>query len=244
MWVRVRSPRVVFNVGSGMMNGFHWLGGAGGLGVLLGGEMRPDPLWTAVTAALSAMIVVGYCVIAVNWFFQSRLARQGDSRAALRRLRNICLCCAICGSTFYLTSMPWIVWRFYDVALAVFAFNTWTFVARQRGGLRLIDERLAQVDELERTATRYREIAELLPHMVWTATAHGVVDFSNQVWRDYVGAADRTWLDAVHPDERFRVLNLWNAAVAARSSVKFEARLAGRDGYRTFLIRATTIVQG
>src|SRR3954469_25642955 len=112
-------------------------------------------------------------------------------------------------------------------------------------GLGLVDERLAQVAELERAATRYREIAELLPHMVWTATAHGVVDFSNQAWRDYVGGAgDRTWLDAVYPDERYRVLNIWNAAIAARHPVNIEARLAGRGGYRTFLVRATPIQQG
>ena len=220
----------------------HWL--TGGLSLLLGGDRRAEALWTLVTGALSAAIVLGYGVIAVNWYFQSRLARHADSRLALRRLRNICLCCAACGTTFYLTDVPWMVWRFYDLALGVFAFNTWSFVVQMHGGLRLVDERLAQVDELERAATRYREIAELLPHMVWTATAHGAVDFSNQVWRDYVGAADRTWLDAVHPEDRYRVLNLWNAAVAARQSVKFEARLGGRDGYRTFLIRATTIVQG
>src|SRR6185503_16446484 len=127
-----------------------------------------------------------------------------------------------------------------DVCLLVFAWSTWSFVWRMRG-LGLVDERLAQVAELERAATRYREIAELLPHMVWTATAHGVVDFSNQAWHDYVGSTDRTWLDAVHPDERYRVLNLWNAAVAARHAVNFEARLGGRDGFRTFLVRARAI---
>ncbi len=224
-----------------MLNLLYSLAGGGGVNVTLG--LHQDPIWVAVTLALSALVAIGYAVIAVNWYFQSRLAGQAESRATLRRLRNICLCCGICGSTFYLTDMPWIVWRFYDVCLLVFAWSTWSFVWRMRG-LGLVDERLAQVAELERAATRYREIAELLPHMVWTATAHGVVDFSNQAWHGYVGAGDRTWLDAVHPDERFRVLNLWNAAIAARHAVNFEARLGGRDGYRTFLVRATAIKQG
>jgi len=204
--------------------------------------MRQDPMWVAATIALSILVVTGYGVIAVNWYFQSRLAARAESRATLKRLRNICLCCGICGTTFYLTDMPWIVWRFYDLCLVGFAWSSWSFVWRMRG-LSLVDERLAQVDELERTATYYREIAELLPHMVWTANAFGTIDFVNQRWRDYAGG-NVTWLEAVHPEERFRVLSTWNAAVAARLNVSFEARLNGRDGYRTFVIRATPIVQG
>ena len=209
--------------------------------------MRQDAMWVAVTIGLSALVAAGYCVIAINWYFQSKLARHAaESRATLRRLCLICLCCAVCGTIFFLTDMPWIVWRFYDVCLAVFAWSCWSFIWRMRGrGIGLVDERLAEVDQLERTATRYREIAELLPHMVWTATAHGVVDFSNEAWHDYVGGSDRTWLDAVHAEDRYRVLNLWNAAIAGRHVVHFEARLGARDGaHRTFLVRATPIRQG
>jgi PAS domain S-box-containing protein len=218
---------------------------AGDFDFVLG--MRQDPFWVSATIALSALVAVGYIVIAINWYFQSKLARHAESRATLKRLRNIALCCGICGTTFYLTDMPWIVWRFYDVCLVVFAWSAWSFVWRMRG-LSLVDERLKQVDELERAAVRYREIAELLPQVVWTATAHGVIDYCNEVWRDYAGggsAADRTWLDAVHPDDRPRVLSIWNAALTARQAVHFEARLEGRDGRcRSFLIRATPIRQG
>jgi signal transduction histidine kinase len=204
--------------------------------------MRQDAFWIATTLALSALVVIGYCVIAINWYFQSKLARHADSRATLKRLRTICLCTAICGTTFYLTDMPWIVWRFYDLCLVVFAWSCWSFIWRMRG-LSLVDERLAQVDELARAAIHYREIAELLPHMVWTADASGNVDFVNQRWRDHAGG-DISWLEAVHPEDRFRVLTAWNAAVAARLSVSFEARLNGRDGYRAFVVRATPIMQG
>jgi signal transduction histidine kinase len=212
-------------------------------------------LWPWVTLALSALIIGAYCVIAVNWYFQAKLpSRRAQSRAALSRLRLICLCCGVCGYVFYATEMPWIVWRFYDIALAVFAISTWTFVYQTRGGIRLVDQRLAQVDELERTAARYREMAELLPHIVWTATAHGAIDFSNQRWREYVAgggggdagsSAQKTWLDALHPDEQLDMLARWNSAVAARRPVTLEARLLGAAGaYRTFVIKATPLVQG
>jgi signal transduction histidine kinase len=116
-------------------------------------------------------------------------------------------------------------------------------------GWSLVDERLAQVEELEKSATKYREIAELLPHIVWTATADGMVDFSNQRWRDYVGDSSAqtriTWIDAVHPDDRAKVLAQWRDAVAARQPVTIEARLGGADeGHRTFVIKAATIAHG
>ena len=222
-----------------MLNLLYWVG-AGGMDWSL--LIAPDAFWVATTLALSALVFIAYGVIAVNWYFQSKLARRADAKATLNRLRNICLCCAVCGTTFYLTDMPWIVWRFYDTCLLVFAWTSWSYVWRMRG-IGLVDERLRHVEELERAAIHYREIAELLPHMVWTANAFGAIDFVNQQWRDYAGD-DVSWLEAVHPEERFRVLNTWNAAVAARLSVRFEARLNGRDGYRTFDIRATPIVQG
>jgi signal transduction histidine kinase len=233
-------PHIIGDAGTLFLNFFRYAASARQDGVA----------WLAVTLALSTILAAGYCVIGVNWYFQRKLARQADSRAAMRRLCLILGCCAACSALFYVTDVPWLIWRFYDFALAVFAFNTWAFIHRQRG-LSLVDERLAQVAELERSAMRYREIAELLPHMVWTANAHGQIDFSNHRWHEYVGGGgrggdERTWLDAVHPEDRFRVLNAWNRAVAKRAPVSFEARLDGGAvmGYRTFVIRATPVVQG
>ncbi|HTL28984.1 MAG TPA: PAS domain-containing sensor histidine kinase [Tepidisphaeraceae bacterium] len=211
-----------------------------------GGDYVPsghqDALWTWVTLGLSALLAIGYVIIAINWYFQAKLSRRTESRAALRRLFNICLACAICGFVFFVTDTPWRVWRMYDLALLIFVCHTWHFVFRMRG-LSLVDERLAQVDELERSATKYREIAELLPHVVWTATGTGAVDFSNQRWHEY-GNDSESWIEAIHSDEREQCLAKWNHSVATRSPLNVEVRLAGRSGYRTFVVKATPIVHG
>src|SRR5689334_8293858 len=154
---------------------------------------RHDLLWAWVTIALSSLVFVGYGVIAFNWYFQWKLSRHAEAKAALARLRNICLSCAFCGLALYVTDVPWLLWRSYDVALIFLVFYTWSFVVKMRG-LSLVNERLARIDELEQAARKYQEIAELLPHMVWTATAAGRVDFSNQQWCSYVGNG-QTWLD-------------------------------------------------
>jgi signal transduction histidine kinase len=217
------------------MNLLRWFSGGEGTGV------PHDPRWSWVTLALSALLAVGYGVIAFNWYFQSKLARKAESKAALARLRNLCIICAICGSILFAVNMPWIVWRCYDIVLLALAISTWRFVLKMRG-LSLVDERLAQVDALEASANRYREIAELLPHMVWTANTSGDVDFSNQRWREYAGS-DRTWLQAIHPDEHVQAFARWNEAITARQPFSMELRLGGPE-YRTFLVNATPIVHG
>src|SRR5687767_5827544 len=120
-----------------------------------------DIFWAWGTIALTTLIAAGYCVIAFNWYFQTKLRSQIQSRAALRKLAGICLCSVICGTSLYLTDMPWLMWRLYDAILIVVALRTWTFVIRVRG-LSLVNEKLAQIDEMDREARKYRQIAELL----------------------------------------------------------------------------------
>ena len=207
------------------------------------GGLPDDGVWVSVTTTLSAFVALGYCAIAINWYFQSKLPSLREAGRSLRRLLVISLACLVCGYGFYAADTPWHVWRMYDAILIILAAYTWAVVLRMRGWS-LVRERLARIDDLERAATQYHEIAELLPHMVWTSTAQGAIDFSNRRWRDYTGGDGRTWLDAVHPDERERVRARWDAALASRSPLALEARLAGAAGYRTFDVRATPICQG
>lgn len=216
-----------------------------------------DDLWSWVTISLSVLVATGCGVIAVNWYFQSKLDRPAESKAALARLRLIVLACVVLGYAFYVGDTSWLLWRAYDLALLAVAVHTWSFAVRARGlGLGLVDERLAQVEQLERSAAKYRDIAELLPHVVWTAAADGRVDYANRRWAQYVGdgqgatPACCTWLDAVHPAERDDVLAWWSDAVAAPRAVEREVRLCGAvtpatpAGYRTFVVSATPIRHG
>lgn len=212
-------------------------GNAGGVGV--------SPLWGWVTVGLSAVVAAGYVAIAVNWHFQRKLGpSRRDAHAAVGRLFALVVVGLACGYVFYATDMAWRGWRLYDAVLLLLAWRTWAFALRMRG-IGLVDARLAEVGELERSAEKFREIAEMLPNMVWTATAGGTVDFSNQQWSAYAGAG-RTWLDAVHPDERRGAYDWWADVVARREPATREVRLrgAGDDAYRTFLVKVTPIVHG
>jgi PAS domain S-box-containing protein len=115
-------------------------------------------------------------------------------------------------------------------------------------GLSLLEEKLARVEELERSADKYRQMAEMLPDVVWTATEDGHVDFCNQRWVEYVGARRAgeagSWLEAVHPDEKRAADAWWAATLAGREPAARELRLRGVHGYRSFVVRAAPIVKG
>jgi PAS domain S-box-containing protein len=209
------------------------------LRAVLSGSSRPDLLWACVTLALAAMVAVGYAVIAFNWYFQTKV-RSRQARGAIRRLVLISFACAVYGGVSYTLDVGWIYLRLCDLAVAGIAIYTWSFALRMHG-VSMVERRLAEIDELEERAARYREIAQLLPHLVWTATTDGQIDFSNRRWFDYAGNS-RDWLAAVHPDDQKRVNRWWQQAHRAVRPVTVEARLCGACGVcRTFLISATPI---
>lgn len=87
-------------------------------------------------------------------------------------------------------------------------------------------------------------VVDGLPHMVWTATPDGKVEFLNQRWREYTGlSADDTgnfsWVSAVHPDDQFHVLECWTSFIDTGQGGEVEARFRRADGeYRWFLFHA------
>jgi PAS domain S-box-containing protein len=197
-----------------------------------------DVYWAYFTIGLSILIAIGYGVIAFKRHFQAKLGAQ--SAAAKRRLQIITVCSIACGAAFFFYDMPWPIWRVYDAALLVLLYLTWSYALRMRG-VGLVDERLSQLGVLEESARRYREIAEFLPQMVWTAKETGEIDFSNQRWTDYVGDG-KTWLEAIHPDDLVRVEGWWAKALRMRRTSSIEARLGTPGKHRTFLISATPVL--
>src|SRR4051812_21637001 len=105
------------------MNLLYWFSGGG-----FSNGMPVDMAWPWVSLTLGALVALGYCVIAMNWYFQEKLRRRIESRRSLGRLCGICISCAICGGVFYLTDMPFLVWRIYDCILLLLVVRTWSFV--------------------------------------------------------------------------------------------------------------------
>ncbi|HEY9622559.1 MAG TPA: PAS domain S-box protein [Crinalium sp.] len=107
-----------------------------------------------------------------------------------------------------------------------------------------ITERNQAAAALNASQQRYRELAEAMPQMVWTADATGAVTYWNHRWYEYTGLSEVESLglvgvSTVHPDERDRTLVQWEQAIASGQSLEMEYRIRRCDGvYRWFICRA------
>jgi len=88
-------------------------------------------------------------------------------------------------------------------------------------------------------------LIDAIPQLVWTGRPDGYVDYTNQRWRDYTGmtteqAQGEGWMQTLHPDDRQRVLAVWQSAVQTGQPYEVEQRLRhGTTGaYRWFLVKA------
>lgn len=113
-----------------------------------------------------------------------------------------------------------------------------------------ITERHRDALALKASQQRYRELAEAMPQMIWTADANGVVTYRNQRWYEYTGMSDAESIgvaraDAVHPDERDQALKVWRTAIATGEPFEIECRFRRWDGeYQWFICRAVPTRDG
>jgi PAS domain S-box-containing protein len=90
-------------------------------------------------------------------------------------------------------------------------------------------------------------LVNTIPTAAWTTRPDGYCDFLNQVWLDYAGmtaeqAAGWGWAEAIHPDDRPKLVEVWHSCLASGTPVDTEARIRRFDGsYRWFLIRGNPL---
>jgi two-component system CheB/CheR fusion protein len=101
--------------------------------------------------------------------------------------------------------------------------------------------------ELERSNERFRSLVLATSQVVWTADAKGYMRDDSPSWRRLTGQTyeqwhGHGWVDALHPDDRNRVLHGWLEAVAQRRPFPVEYRLRMADGsFRWSMSRAVPV---
>ena len=93
-----------------------------------------------------------------------------------------------------------------------------------------VTERRRAEDERAQSELRLRTLVEATNQLIWTTGPGGVVDRPMESWSAFTGQDDDEvlgdgWTEAVHPDDRERVLETWLAALAARGVYACEYRL-------------------
>lgn len=101
--------------------------------------------------------------------------------------------------------------------------------------------------QLEESQRVWKQLADTMPTIVWTADPTGSIIFFNQRWYEYTGLSEEAslkfgWTDVLHPDDRARCLKLWNEALRTESFYEMEARYRYSDGqYRWVIARGVPI---
>jgi len=103
--------------------------------------------------------------------------------------------------------------------------------------------------EIEEKEEKYRNLADSLPIIVWTADKDGNIDYYNKKWYEYTGFEGIDNREAathkiLHPDDISRAMQTWNNSQKNKSPYEIEYQFRdykSEDSYRWFLGRAIPI---
>jgi len=123
--------------------------------------------------------------------------------------------------------------------------------------LRASEQRLAETSRLYReqqqAATKLQiqvDLLQQLPVAAWTLNPDGTPDFVNRVWLEFAGQTlefvqsnPEAWMNAVHPEDRDKVIrSFWEGVSSGRGFVFDNRSLRARDGvYRWHLQQAVPL---
>jgi two-component system sensor histidine kinase/response regulator len=110
--------------------------------------------------------------------------------------------------------------------------------------------RAEEAEVFRQSEERWRNLAEALPQLVWSATPDGACDYFSTQWTEHTGVAEADllawrWLETLHPDDREPTRQFWLESVAGRRPYDVEYRVRRCDGqYRWFKTRGVPIRGG
>ena len=102
-------------------------------------------------------------------------------------------------------------------------------------------------EKLRASEQAWQELAEMVPHFVWTAPADGSVDYYSAQATEYTGLPESElhgsrWAQTLHPEDREHTVKAWLAALAEQQPHNVEHRIRRHDGtYQWFSTRAVPI---
>jgi PAS domain S-box-containing protein len=106
-------------------------------------------------------------------------------------------------------------------------------------------ERRRTEGALRASEEQFRQLADAMPQIVWTARPDGTIDYFNERAYQLTGCMrvedpEQTWRSIVHPDDLQRAQEAWAKCVRGGAPFEIEIRFieSNTSGHRWFLVRA------
>jgi two-component system, LuxR family, sensor kinase FixL len=98
------------------------------------------------------------------------------------------------------------------------------------------------ITERKQAEESFHYLTESLPHIIWTATPEGTINYYNKSWVDYTGltfeeSRKEGWNKVIHPEDLERCIKLWKQGFESGLpyEVEFRMRKGSDHTYRWFL---------
>ena len=110
-----------------------------------------------------------------------------------------------------------------------------------------ITKRKRSEEALRNSELQFRNLANSMPQLVWTATPDGKMDYFNRRIEEFHGFVKQPsggweWSVVVHPEDLKRTIDTWQHAMDSGLTHEMEHRLLQRDGsYKWYLSRTTPV---
>ena len=111
-----------------------------------------------------------------------------------------------------------------------------------------VTERVRAERALRESEESFRQLADTMPQIVWTAGPDGTIDYFNSRWYEYTGLTPKAsltnegWRDVVHPDDLDVLYRERNRAVGEGDLFQSENRLRKANGdYLWHLVRSVPV---
>jgi PAS domain S-box-containing protein len=106
----------------------------------------------------------------------------------------------------------------------------------------ITERKLAEV-AIEESEQRFRQLADAMPQIVWTATSDGRIDYQNRQWFEFTGLptdlGNEGWGKILHPEDAINARERWSQSLGNGVPFEMEVRLYDhrREAYCWHLIR-------